>query len=571
MLAVRPVGTERGTDGGVALRRKRLAECAVAGVLFSIAAYFTLRFGWFFATIDGHVHFDGGYAAAFAERLLDGRFLPYVDAYSHRGPLLYWSAAIAQLFGGRYEWAGVRGLILFTHLATVFACLGVGLAARRPLAGAIAAAVYTYLTACVLELESAFGLLGEVIAAPFGVVSLVLAATAILRVEKRWTTLALLASSGSMSAFAALAKQSFLPLGWLILPWILTWALTTGDRTRKERLLAPLAFVIGWATPLLVTVGAYAIAGELSAFWYWFFTYNAEVYMSPYPSAQVPKAIHRWFRDHPVVGLACVALVATGTARVLRGVARRGWRGWGHLAASYAKVGLDATIILVATLMFAAALAPLRFFAHYFVPFAPWFGLLFAVNLDASIRRYGSPLVSGTIATFLGAFLASMAWSQLDGQEGLRSRGKKWTGAYPEPICAITEGYSRPDERIFVWGFDSDLYITCKRKPASGYLYSTLVAGVVPPFWRDERPERRARGARETVLAEFAEHPPAVILDSPSRVRGYSIEAVPELRRYLRDGYCKLPNVRAKGGREITPWVRNDRCPEDRPKRRRRR
>src|SRR5262245_29672840 len=37
---------------------------------------------------------DEGYIAAFAWRMAEGRMLPYVDAVSHRGPLVYFPPAI---------------------------------------------------------------------------------------------------------------------------------------------------------------------------------------------------------------------------------------------------------------------------------------------------------------------------------------------------------------------------------------------------------------------------------------------------------------------------------------------
>src|ERR1043165_130300 len=73
-----------------------------------IAALYGLRAAWFFYAHNAPVHFDDGYVTAVGERLLSGHWLPYVDAASHRGPVMYWLAALAQALGGRMEWYGVR-------------------------------------------------------------------------------------------------------------------------------------------------------------------------------------------------------------------------------------------------------------------------------------------------------------------------------------------------------------------------------------------------------------------------------------------------------------------------------
>lgn len=46
---------------------------------------------WFIYPYPSVLWCDEGYIAAFALRMLGGHWLPYVDAVSQRGPVLYWS------------------------------------------------------------------------------------------------------------------------------------------------------------------------------------------------------------------------------------------------------------------------------------------------------------------------------------------------------------------------------------------------------------------------------------------------------------------------------------------------
>jgi 4-amino-4-deoxy-L-arabinose transferase-like glycosyltransferase len=84
---------------------------------------------------------DEGYITAFADRMIRGHWLPYVDAVSHRGPMVYWIAALAGRVGGSSSFAPIRWLALSCSLATVVLTYLAAARERRPLAGAIASAV----------------------------------------------------------------------------------------------------------------------------------------------------------------------------------------------------------------------------------------------------------------------------------------------------------------------------------------------------------------------------------------------------------------------------------------------
>jgi hypothetical protein len=141
---------------------------------------------------------------------------------------------------------------------------------------------------------------------------------------------------------------------------------------------------------------------------------------------------------------------------------------------------------------------------------------------------------------------------------GKERRQGAWENPRPDPICAQLDRYVRPGEPIFIWGFDGDLYITCRRPPATRFTYTTSVAGVVPPFWGEPRPDREGRGARALLRGDLARSKPAVILDIPL-IGGVTMQSLPDLAAVLTRDYCPVEGVIGKRGRQPKFFARRDR------------
>ena len=101
--------------------------------------------------------------------------------------------------------------------------------------------------------------------------------------------------------------------------------------------------------------------------------------------------------------------------------------------------------------------------------------------------------------------------------------------------------------------------ITCQRHPVSRYVYSTLIAGQVPPDW-SIHPEWSARDSVDTLLTELEAADPPLILDSPQRAHGVSMTNIEPLNAYLREHYCDTGVVRTNDGRRMNAWQRRDLC-----------
>lgn len=539
------------------------------GAIAAVAMLYAIRAAWFFHGVEAAVHFDEGYIAAFGERLLDGRFLPYVDAVSQRGPVLYWLAGIAQWTTGRFEWTGIRHLVFGGF---VLASLGVflaGVAARQALAGAIGSLLFVTIMAGILEEETVFGLLGEPIATPLAMLSMAAIGFALYRTRGERARVGWLALAGALAAIAGLTKQTYLPTIGPLFVWVLLYAAACEpERRLREGLVSGAALVGGWLVPLLAVLLVYSIAGELDAFWYWFYTFNREVYMAPFDRAHAVRSLSNWLRGHGFLVFGLVVMVALTLVRVVARTKgdQRGF--WQRLFAS----AFSLVIVMQLVIAVAASLSPLRFWSQYYLPPVPWVALLLGCLIEAALldvprmRRSSKgsaekphPRAWGyTIAALLLCGIsASFLEAELYGWRKAREAGR-WADAYPEPACDSIAEYTEEGEPIFIWGFDSDLYITCRRRSASRYLYSTMVAGVVVPFWRDARPEWVARNAQENLIAELKQHDVAVIIDSPERARGSSMLHVPKLKEFLSTRYQKAGTIQTKDGRKMTRWVRKD-------------
>ena len=75
-------------------------------------------FRFFMVPFSTQVNFDEGCEAAAVERIIAGRWLPYVDVESIRGPFLYWTQGILHVLTGRFEYTGTRLLAMLGAVVT---------------------------------------------------------------------------------------------------------------------------------------------------------------------------------------------------------------------------------------------------------------------------------------------------------------------------------------------------------------------------------------------------------------------------------------------------------------------
>jgi 4-amino-4-deoxy-L-arabinose transferase-like glycosyltransferase len=472
---------------------------------------------------------DEGYITAFADRMIHGRWLPYVDAVSHRGPMLYWVASLAVLIGGSGSFVPVRILALACSLLVILLAYVAAARSRRALAGAIAAGLMVVELVVDLRPDDGLAFNGEPLLDVFALGGLLCLVVG-LAPDRRRPSLAWVAAAGVLVGLAALTKQvaavTFVPLAF----WTLSASLGRDtEQTRLRRLAPTLALAGGAAAPVLVVIARYAFARELWALRYYLFTYNTQVYLAPYGDAKVER-VEDVLVAHAGWVILGALLVLLGAARALAGVQR------GSVWKTLDQNGFLICVALSAASAGLAANASLRDFPHYYLEALPWFALLLGlvveelvVPMDASVLR--RTLVHAAVLLPLVLIFGALS--------GLRIRGyvKEATLRQPPGISYFVQARTHKDDAIYVWGFAADIYTFCNRRAASRYVFSTFVSGYVPFNDGASRAQDEARtvpGSRQILMSELESEHAAAIIDMPGTMGGRSMTSYPDLAAYLK-------------------------------------
>lgn len=538
-----------------------------------VASALIARLHVFFWDHAGQYGGDDGYTMALGERLIDGHYLPYVDGCSHRGPVLYWAAAVAQLVTGRFGWMGARLLCAVTTSTTFLGVFAIGVVARRPFGGAIGALFFAWSALTVLAVSPGFAITGEGVASPLAVLALLFTSVGLLRIESPRPRLGALLVGGVLAALAGLAKQTALPI---VVP-LTVWTVAHCSRPYTGGLgIAPAvsALIGGFLGTLGLVILRYLVAGQLHAFVYWYYTYNSRIYMSPYNGVKLLDAFTGFMYEQPWVVGGFMMGTAWSIVRVLVPPPSGYGRGL-NLLRAYAAAGLECTAAWIALALYASAVAPMRFWPHYFLPVLPFFGLVLglrgeqALPFDVNGRR--APLASFALLLAAVCALGFCVDRRLSRLRFEAAQGV-WRAEKHEPVCDVIDQNSEPEDPLFVWGFSGDLYLTCHRHPASRYVYLTLVAGIVPPDWNNVREDRVAEGARENLVSDLKERRPPVVLDVPAGMGEISFTQIPVVAPFIQANYCKAREIRVAHQGIASVWIRRDlpRCnAEKRPSRER--
>ena len=524
--------------------RRLLHPPALLALTACVVAIAIFRF--FMVPFSQPLGYDDGIEAAAAERLIDGRWLPYVDSMAHRGPFLYWFLAIAQLVTGRFEWTGGRALTLVSCVVTVCGTFAFGWAARFAVAGAIAAAAYVYAIAIAYDLGAGLAVAGE----PVGIAVLMLAyfaaAYGSFREEVVRRRYAWLAGAGALLGIATFTKQtlaiSVVPMGLMIA--MCEFQRSSENKLKRALRHALLPFIAGGLGLVALLALRYALAGEFGAVIYWAFGYNAYVYLEPY-QGRVLATMLDWLAGQPY------AAVAVTVAFV---VAAR------QLSRSPAIFEIAVALAMVGHLL--ASAYGLRGWPHYFIPIWPWVGLVIGVCVELSLRRDETTPLRAQIAVALvaGGLLLWTGGRRLLLLNEQRQNYGWYKNTRPEPLCAEIDRIAGPGRTpVFMWGTLGDLYITCQRPSASFFTYTFAVAGVMPPFWGESTLARTAPGSREKVLGELTANPPPVVLDAPISPPAFAMVNFPIFATFLSERYCQTSVIRDSfRGRDITVYARKD-------------
>jgi 4-amino-4-deoxy-L-arabinose transferase-like glycosyltransferase len=181
-----------------------------------------------------------------------------------------------------------------------------------------------------------------------------------------------------------------------------------------------------------------------------------------------------------------------------------------------------------------------RFYPHYYIAAVPPCGLLAAplfarmwrsAKTDPWSARLSQAWLVVTVIVFAVAHTRGLA----------RQPAETMAGRY-------LREHGSADDRIFVWGQATQIYIDAERRPATRYIatfpLTGLIFGAPPPVPGGRGLETRSRivpGSWEKLREDFAAHEPAYIVDAEvGRNASYPVRQFPAMDTFLATDYVPV-------------------------------
>jgi hypothetical protein len=205
-------------------------------------------------------------------------------------------------------------------------------------------------------------------------------------------------------------------------------------------------------------------------------------------------------------------------------------------------MGVGVPVAVGAVCALIGAKAAHRDFGHYFVQAVPWLGLLTGLVLERPAESRPGRRLAGAVPILVSLVaLVEVQWPPVEA----RHRQQAARAAVPA-VCALVQAHAGPRDPVFMWGFWTELYTLCARRPATRFVYTTMPAGVVPWFcgFSPEQDEALAvPGSRRQLLADLEASQAPVIVDAPATLCGRPMRRYGPLAAYLDQHYASVGTV----------------------------
>lgn len=471
---------------------------------------------------------DEGATFTMAEQILHGDVM-YRDAVDHRSPLVpYLKAAV---FGVAGDW-NVRAQHIAMALALGFCAFGLlalctGLGERK--AGFGSALIFTVLILLLPGASESLAIHTESFVILFSTIGFWLFVRALNVGSLRAGLLV-----GFAFAASTLCKQpGLLDFGvtWVLLAF-LAWR-EPDKRARHLRLF--LGALIGFGFIFGLACLYFWAHGVWRDFVYYVWTYNTRFYVPEVPFGQRLSMVHMTWDltlvNAPFLLIVAIPGVALALFQVLPGLVRpkRTLPLLPLLALGWLATGVISTTLSG------------RPFAHYVIQVVPGLslvsGLMLARASDWLLATNNRRLVSGWIGCALVFWI---------GHEILKFRQGVISRDEPSkiPLRTLVQRYTTDRDRIFIWGYFPDGYVISQRLPATRFLYTNFLTGLIP--WTNAAADKDTRyaivpGSWDAFWHDFEAARPRVIINAPIRsYLKYPMMSQPRLRDEIIDHYAEL-------------------------------
>jgi Dolichyl-phosphate-mannose-protein mannosyltransferase len=443
-----------------------------------------------------------------ANEIVDGG-RPYADAVERKPPLLFWTYAAIFKVAGKFNWKALHFVALAWTLCAMSGLYLIGRELFDRNTGLVAALFYGVFQPLWMWKTLSFD--GEMVMN----LPIILAwAIAFRQTSSRLRPE--LFAAGALLATAFLLKQpaaiAAVPLGiYLLLP-----------SYRASRRLTRRNSII---QATMLTAGFFAALGSVAII-LWKQGILRDAFYWTVADHDIPHVFWQKGIVHTLAFLGVCLPLVIGAIMACRDQSKI-WAG--KAAERTALFGL-----LAASAIGAAAGA--RFYPHYYVQLIPPLVLLAAPYYTRLWSRTMQPprWLLRPAVTYAWLALTIVAFSIGD-----------WTALAPRRVPSEAGRYlsthSDPDDRIFVWGQTSKIYLDAHRRPACRYiatfpLTGHIFGGPIPGF--DTR-SRILPGAWAILEQDFARHPPAYIVDvqADPKTAEYPVKNFPILAKLLKERY----------------------------------
>ena len=441
-----------------------------------------------------------------AQTILDGG-VPYINAVERKPPLLFYVYAAVLTAFGSDNWRALHAVEVVWILATMAALVVIGRTLFDTHTGLIAAMLYGIFQSWSYWNNLAFN--GEVL------MNLPLAwAFAIALSGGTSRRLISLFMAGGLIAVAFLLKQ---PAAIAIVPLAL-FILGPLAVTRKgyARVFAELALLVFGFSVVLVTMTAWLFTrGLLGEAFYWTITNHA-----------VPEIFWGRAIRNTLAFVAFCAPITIGAWLSVRDPEI--WNG---------RQAERTTFAALLTVSVIGAASSGRFYPHYYIAAvlpcallaAPWLTRLWR---SGGRERHLSQVTQAWLAATVLIFFAAH----------VRGLSRQPTVSDAGRYLAM---HSTQDDRIFVWGQATRIYVDAHRRPASRYIatfpLTGLIFGAPKAAPGEKKPDTHARivpGAWSHLRADFAQHQPKYIVDTEAAPEAsYPVSDFPALLELLANEY----------------------------------